>query len=261
MKELVVENKPFTISCGIQHNLSPTMHFHTHIEIIYILSGESYATADRKSYKLNKGDMFLAFPNQIHHYKTLAEGEHIVLMFSPSILFELENILFNNVPKTNAIYNVPDNLHDLFVNLLQRDIEYENTLKVGILNTILATVLPVLTLKPRIKTNNTTLQEVLNFCYLNFANDITLDSIADALHISKFHISRLLNKKLGMNFNTYINNLRINHACDMLEDTEISISNISEEVGFGSIRSFNRVFKDIMDKTPLEYRNQFKTLS
>ena len=44
----------------------------------------------------------------------------------------------------------------------------------------------------------------------------------------------------------------------MLEDTETKISDISEDVGFGSIRSFNRAFKDTMNTTPLEYRSQFK---
>ena len=44
----------------------------------------------------------------------------------------------------------------------------------------------------------------------------------------------------------------------MLKDTETKISDISEDVGFGSIRSFNSAFKDTMNITPLEYRSQFK---
>ena len=259
MKNLVVENKTRTITCGIDHSLSPIPHFHRHIELVYVIDGESYANADRKNYKLNKGDMFFAFPNQIHYYNTVLSGKYLLIIFSPDILYGLNDILFDNIPNTNVISteNCPD-LLNLSIEISKKGLEYEDTLKVGILNQLIATILPHLTLKTRIKTGNTTLQEVLNFCSSNFSNDITLEDIADALHISKFHISHLLNNKLGINFNSYINNLRINRACDMLEDTEIKISDISEDVGFGSIRSFNRAFKDTMNITPLEYRSQFK---
>lgn len=259
MKNLVVENKTRTITCRIDHSLSPIPHFHRHIELVYVIDGESYANADRKNYKLNKGDMFFAFPNQIHYYNTVLSGKYLLIIFSPDILYGLNDILFDNIPNTNVISteNCPD-LLNLSIEISKKGLEYEDTLKVGILNQLIATILPHLTLKTRIKTGNTTLQEVLNFCSSNFSNDITLEDIADALHISKFHISHLLNNKLGINFNSYINNLRINRACDMLEDTEIKISDISEDVGFGSIRSFNRAFKDTMNITPMEYRSQFK---
>lgn len=259
MKNLVVENKTRTITCRIDHSLSPIPHFHRHIELVYVIDGESYANADRKNYKLNKGDMFFAFPNQIHYYNTVLSGKYLLIIFSPDILYGLNDILFDNIPNTNIISteNCPD-LLNLSIEISKKGLEYEDTLKVGILNQLIATILPHLTLKTRIKTGNTTLQEVLNFCSSNFSNDITLEDIADALHISKFHISHLLNNKLGINFNSYINNLRINRACDMLEDTEIKISDISEDVGFGSIRSFNRAFKDTMNITPMEYRSQFK---
>ena len=259
MKNLVVENKTHTIASRIDHSLSPVPHFHRHIELVYVIDGESYANADRKNFKLNKGDMFFTFPNQIHYYNTVVNGDYLLIIFTPDILYGLNDILFDNIPNTNVISAEQcPNLLNLSLEIYKKGLEYEDTLKVGILNQLIATILPHLKLKTRIKTGSTTLQEVLNFCSSNFSNDITLEDIADALHISKFHISHLLNNKLGINFNSYINNLRINRACDMLEDTEAKISDISEDVGFGSIRSFNRAFKDTMNTTPLEYRSQFK---
>ena len=76
--------------------------------------------------------------------------------------------------------------------------------------------------------------------------------------MSKYHISHLFNNKLGISFNTYINTLRINTACDLLEETDKKTTDISEEIGFGSIRSFNRAFLQIMDMSPLQYRKLVK---
>jgi transcriptional regulator GlxA family with amidase domain len=67
-----------------------------------------------------------------------------------------------------------------------------------------------------------------------------------------------LNEKLGLSFVTYLNTLRIHNACDLLEDTDKKMAEISADVGFGSIRSFNRAFQTAMNMSPSDYRNQFK---
>ncbi|WP_370733789.1 helix-turn-helix domain-containing protein [Paenibacillus dakarensis] len=57
-------------------------------------------------------------------------------------------------------------------------------------------------------------------------------------------------------FRDYINRLRINKALWMLAESKLSILDISYECGFDSIRSFNRVFKQIMNTTPTEYKRK-----
>ena len=52
--------------------------------------------------------------------------------------------------------------------------------------------------------------------------------------------------------------LRVSAACELLLETRGRIADISEEVGFGSIRSFNRAFLKIMGRTPKEYRENVK---
>ena len=54
--------------------------------------------------------------------------------------------------------------------------------------------------------------------------------------------------------------LRIDKACDLLEETDKKTADISEDVGFGSIRTFNRAFLQISGITPLKYRNRYKIL-
>lgn len=258
MKNIMFENKTTPFAVSIPETLAPTPHFHKDIEIVYVISGESLVCADRKKSTIKTGDIFVSFPNQIHYYEGAKRGRYLLAILSPDILFELKDVMYNNIPKSNIIRNASNTD---YINLLlkseQINCEYGQTIVAGLLNQALAYLLPEFDLKPRIKTNNTTLQEVLNFCSSNFANDITLDDIANALHISKFHISHLLNDKLGLSLSTYLNSLRINEACDLLEDTDKKIADISEEVGFGSIRSFNRTFSTTMNMSPLQYRNQF----
>lgn len=251
------KNEPF--SFGIAKSLAPTPHFHKDFEIIYVLDGYSQIYVDRKKDVIEPGDLFISFPNQIHYYEASKIGAYLLIIFSPDILYELKETVFNAVPNSNILRQVQKReFIPLLLRALQTNGEYSGTIRSGILNQAMGMILPELELKPMIKTNNSTLQEVLLYCSSNFAEDITLDDVSGALHISKFHISHLLNEKLGLSFVTYLNTLRIHNACDLLEDTDKKMAEISADVGFGSIRSFNRAFQTAMNMSPSDYRNQFK---
>ena len=67
-----------------------------------------------------------------------------------------------------------------------------------------------------------------------------------------------MSSKLKMGFNDYINSLRISNACKQLLKTDASVTEISESVGFNTLRTFNRAFMKQMGMTPSEYRRQKK---
>ena len=209
---------------------------------------------------IKNGDLFVCFPNQVHYYEESQIGEYYLIIVSPELFFGLKNTFNENVPKNNVIeIGLGTELDSLLDKALEQSTKpYGTTISVGLLNQVIGTVFQQFKLKPRIKTDNSTLQNILNYCNRNFTTDLILEDIAEALHLSKYHISRLFNNKLGLSLNTYINTLRINEACDLLEDTDKKTTDISEEIGFGSIRSFNRAFLQIMDMSPLQYRKLVK---
>ncbi len=260
MKDIFFEIKTMPIMTSISDKLDPTPHIHKELELIFVDEGEVRAFADKKCYELKKGDFFLTFPNQVHYYENSVRGKYYLVIFSPDTLFGIKNMIFNNVLRSAVIKNSEtDSLIKLIKQLPLSSYEpLDQTVQAGILNQVMAIILKSCELKARIKSDNATLQNILDYCEHNFENEITLESIAEALHLNKYHISHLLNQKLGIGFNVYINALRINKACDLLEETDKKTSDISEEVGFGSIRSFNRAFMSVMNTTPLKYRSQLK---
>ncbi len=259
MKKAVYEHKVEPIKIQNAPLLSPTPHFHKEIEIVYIKKGGCTAYADRKCVTLENGELFISFPNQIHYYENSGFGDYYVIIVNPSIFFELKETLNGFVPADNSIdLKKHKYITELLDKLFSADGKFKNTVIVGILNQIIGLLLPEMELKPRIKTDNSTLQAILTFCSDNFTEEISLDDISHKLHLSKYHISHLLSSKLGISFNSYLNMLRVNMACDLLEATDKKTADISEEVGFGSIRSFNRAFLQITGITPLKYRTRYK---
>src|SRR5690606_25243330 len=84
-------------------------------------------------------------------------------------------------------------------------------------------------------------------------------SLAHQLKISKHHLSQVFSLRIGKNFNTYINELRINHAIELMRAyPEWTITEIFLASGFTAKASFNRYFKQFQGCTPTEYRNGIK---
>ncbi len=90
---------------------------------------------------------------------------------------------------------------------------------------------------------------------------LTLKILADQLGLPEYRTRALINQALGYrNFNDYINQLRICEAAQLLlSDVQTPVLNISLDVGYRTLSSFNRAFKDIQNMSPSEYRQQ-KTL-
>ena len=258
---VIYENKTRLIETSFTEGLVPFAHLHKELEIIYVRKGKAVAYADKNSYLLSAGDMFIAFPNQVHYYRTVSKGEFMVLIFSPDILYDISSKISKSKPDINCFTPLADeNLKDIFDRIYSLDGEYKNIAISGYLNVVMSRILPKLRLQTVDTENNSAFFNVIDFCTRNFKDDITLDIVAEELHLSKYYISRLINNRLKQNFNEYINNLRISEACNLLRATDAKIADISEDVGFGTIRSFNRAFKLIMGMSPAEYRSKNNAL-
>ena len=97
--------------------------------------------------------------------------------------------------------------------------------------------------------------------YINchICEDLSIDSICSALHVSKYHFCRQFKKTSGMTVMEYILSTRIVMAENMLLNDDLSITEISYRCGFSSTAYFSRIFKEKTGQTPLSYRKNVGT--
>jgi two-component system response regulator YesN len=101
--------------------------------------------------------------------------------------------------------------------------------------------------------------QAINYIKENFTrNDLTLNLIAENLHISQSYLTRLIKQKTGANFTDYLNKLRINMSINLLldKDKDYTIHDISNMVGYSTQHYFSRAFKNYMGISPNQYRNK-----
>lgn len=261
MKELTVQIKEYAFHCELANSLSTLHHLHKEIEMIYVRNGRSTAYVDNNAVEISAGDLLLVCPNQIHYYEMTLTGLYQILIFSSELLFEMQSLFRKYLPAENVFHLATNSFAAEILNeLTTQSSRYQHARQAGLINCLMAELLSTVELCPHPGFNDKTIKTILAFCEENYTQDISLHQMADALHMNKTYVSRIFNQKIHQNFKSYINTRRITKACELLQNTERSISEISEEVGFGSFRTFNRTFFDVLGTTPSEYRRSLKFL-
>ncbi len=247
--------------CRLRKVLEFKMHFHHQVEVVYMLKGECTAIVEGEEFLLRSGDILTVFPNQIHEYKDGKNEEFFIAIFQPEILPDYKDLFYNMVP-VKKVYST-ENQNDFLLNLAkrmpemyQKDYKYKEAIYRGLLTAFLGELFSFYPLKKAKSTDMSVLKSVLLFCNENYLNNIHLEDAADALHVSKFYISHLLNHKLGISFNDYVNSLRITDAVYLLEKKEGGMTEIAQRCGFNTARTFNRAFNSVYGMSPSKYKRE-----
>lgn len=91
----------------------------------------------------------------------------------------------------------------------------------------------------------------------HLSEDVSLHILSEEFHLNSQYISQLFKNEIGVNFLTYLTNIRMEHAKKLLLSTSLSIAEVSEQSGYGDYRVFTKVFKKSEGITPSQYRRDF----
>ena len=105
--------------------------------------------------------------------------------------------------------------------------------------------------------SNGVIPEIKNYIRMHFAEQISINTLADMYNFSPVYLGRVFKRNTGTTFNEYLKNIRIAAACEILDSyPEISINELSEKVGYYDVNYFHKLFKQVTGSTPKEYRTQ-----
>ncbi len=244
--------------------LACSAHLHYHIEVAILMQGNTVAHAGTEEYHMQAGDIFISFPNQVHHFSSSDLERYYLLIIHPDLIPDLSPLFTHKLPDHALIRGLAQNRDILYlVDQICRFEQIELTPLEeiecqGYLLSFFAKLLAHLSLREAPSKHTSTLNSIISYCLKNYQNDLSLTILEKDLHISKYYISHLFSDKLGISFNDYINSLRISFACNHLRRSSMSITEIASVVGFASPRTFNRAFLKQMGVTPSAYKQTRK---
>lgn len=103
------------------------------------------------------------------------------------------------------------------------------------------------------------IEEAITYIEGHFKEKLTLEMVSSKIFVNPKYFSHVFKKEMGVSFTDYVNHLRIQHACRLLETTNQQAYLISYECGFSDPSYFNRVFCAKMNMTPSTYRKYAKS--
>ena len=247
----------------IYHNGQWKPHFHKAYEWIYQIAGPNRVSIGNTEYLLNPGDCLLIPPYGLHAIQSEAENDCFILVFSAQYAPHAAKLFSENEPSDYKMHLSEECETYLLKKLIGPipDAQSMHPVKKPDLFTIKSCLYAIfsefLAQNPlRLKNNNDDIMErLLSYIERNYTSNITLSQAAADLGYNYDYLSRIFNQTYHMNFKTTVNQYRCEKALQLLTTTKQSLTDISLASGFQSIRSFNRIFKEVMGMAPSDFRH------
>lgn len=266
-------------------------HWHTPVEIIMPIENQDTVYIGNKTYIIQPYEILFISPKTLHSIEAPSAGMRYILLADLSILKEIYGInqilsfigsfaLFTPSGSPEIYMQLKNIFLDLCSDYFKNE-DLQKPVKEKIISpeqnpgslyelTVYSKLINMLSLIGHNYIESRTADTVspnrrqeyankfMDICeYIDkhCAEDLTLEDISLRSGFSKYHFSRLFKEFTNVSFYKYVNQKRIAIAGDLLLNTNLNITEIALQSGFGSISAFIRMFKLINDCTPTEFRN------
>lgn len=254
------------------------LHWHSEMEIDYVLSGTALYQVCDKSFEAKQGDIIVVGPNILH---SVHPGEDCTLI-SDTLIFHLDFLGASSADKTAVSYLRPlmnsnstivspfitqDNpaykdysecLNKLFMWVKEQSEYFELGMKCELLRFIQLIYANGLVAQQGITTKRTVyvdkIKLALQYIQDNYKDEIMVSDLARLCHFSKAYFMNFFKQSVGMSCIEYLNQFRLRAASEMLRTTDTQISEVAFECGFRNLSNFNRQFRKCFNLTPRVFR-------
>ena len=244
-------------------------HCHSAVEIIVPIRGEVIYTVADFSYRVQADEVLIVPPNWEHSLAMHEGSARYLFLFEPDAIFGMRDMqLIEGILKIPIYLTEQPEVQKAVRELLMQVYEcYES--KQFLWNTICYSYLlrmyallgqynmsrELSRVETHAKhTDPEIVQSARLYIDQNYMWDVTLTDVSAFTGFSKCYFSRIFKQQVGVSFSEYLRNKRVSMAAESLIHSRQSIQDIAMNVGFGSIATFNRVFRDVKQCTPSRFR-------
>lgn len=247
--------------CDPGHSYGPIAR--TEYLIHYILKGKGIFQADGKTYHLGESNAFIIYPDEITYYKADEEDPWTYIWVGFGGVKAESCLDYASLNRENrvGVFKCKDELLSCVKGMLNASqLTYANDLKrEGFLFMFLSALIN----ESNANEHNVHdypyqiyVEHALEFIDHNYEKDIKVNDIANYIGIDRSYFTNIFKKIMHISPQQYLINYRLEKARKLLKSTNLSISEISESVGYPDPLSFSKIFKMYYKASPTEYRNQ-----
>ncbi len=232
------------------HNL---LHWHYDCELLYVDKGSIDVFCGKQTHRLLPGEALYVDSEQVHYMQALdPETILTVLIFDYEILRPYMGDISLACPKLSGRYPVPQTYREIRDLLLEKPPFYAGE-AVGKIISLMASIFRGEPLSGRRPDDRTSKQLIgLLEAVSSRCDEFSFGQACEFMGMSDAYFSRYFKKATGITFSQYLNYARTQRAVSMLSEREHTMTEIACACGFGTIRNFNRIFKQFTGYAPSE---------
>jgi len=231
--------------------------------IHYIIDGEGSYSVNNKTYKLKKNQGFLICPNVLTYYEADKDNPWTYMWVGFNGVKAQTYLSYANLSEDNLIfeYSKDDSLKNYISEMLKlKEREHSNELKLeGLLYFFMSALAK--TQKNTInqkcyKSTELYLEKSIEFIENNYPNNVKVNDIASYIGINRSYLTNIFRKNINMSPQKFLINYKIDKACELLNNPELSIKVIAASVGYADPLTFSKIFKKVIGINPKSYRER-----
>lgn len=247
-------------ACQPGHSFGPAMR--EYYKFHYILDGKGVFETNGQRYELRKGQGFLVTPGTICYYEADAEQPWTYCWIGFDGIKASALIRQAQLSDESPIYTwEKSEFFEYSIEQMKqsKSMKAGRELKLtGLLYLWLAAMIDCRgsELKQKVKENSKEhyIAQVVHFIEVNYANKITIQSIAQFVGLQRSYLSALFKDVMGISLQDYLISYRMRKACELLSGTSLMIGDIARSVGYEDPLLFSKMFKKSMQLSPTQYR-------
>ena len=253
-------------------------HWHERVEMIYVLGDQLKVGLNNFIYTLYNRDILIINTGEVHYFLMQPQKcDRIILQFDLSLFQEIAgNVSGRRLLNPLITCSSSDNSNEFSVHkyfeskileiskeLKNMDPGYEFFISARLCDLAAGMIryIPNEKLCPAEKNKQLEKLELLErikyYIDSNLNEQISLQEVSKHVNFSMYHFTRFFKEATGMTFWTYLNNYKVSKAANMLINSSNSITEIAYKSGFNSIKTFNRVFKQVRGCSPSQFKKQY----
>ena len=235
-------------------------HSHSHMELFFIVAGKGQFLIQDQLYPVNVNNLVIINPNVPHTEVSLNAQplEYIVLGIEGTEL--AANVTANGqfcILDHYESAEISSCMRNILREMEQKATGYEDVcqafLEILIIRLMRSTSLAVPS-EPQTVPGNRQCTAVRRYIDLHFKESLTLEQLAEESHMNKFYLSHAFKQQYGISPISYLIQRRLNESKYLLAETDLSVSQIAQLLGFSSSSYFSQLFRKAESISPREYR-------
>lgn len=284
-KSSIPDSKVFVIKKIIGPYFDPTFHFHPEYQLFLVLKGRGTRFIGDTMKPFKEGDLIFTGPNLPHVWrndnsyfnkKDQYSTSGIVIYFQENLLGnmielkdELESIryLFEKTKRGLEITGKTSEAVSLMMQDLMVSKGFKSIIQLLEIFDVIATssechpITHNTYVPPTDKASTDRMNIVYEYVMQNFDRKVVLEEISELVNMTPTSFSRYFKSQVNKSFSDFLKEIRIGHACKLLQEEKVNINHIAYECGYHTLSNFNKQFKEITNQTPLNYKRKFHKVS